>query len=203
MGDIPKKTPMTPPQATHQRHVRYSVRHQARLDAVTRAKLEKLAAAFNRKRSAILRHVMQWGLIQTRGWTVDRAVPGPVQTVAMLVEPEFLQQVQDAARVHGATIAAWLRQAMRQVTINDFPESWRAEEIVIRSHDSHTYGQRFMLRLDESTSQKQQHLVEQSGISRAEIIRQLIAQAKVGDFPESWPLEAEGRHGRRASSRNS
>jgi hypothetical protein len=41
---------------------------------------------------------------------------------------------------------------MRQVTIEDFPERWRAEKIVIRSHDSQTYGRRFMLRLDETTT---------------------------------------------------
>jgi predicted DNA-binding protein len=96
-----------------------------------------------------------------------------------------------------------LRHALRQVTSEAFPESWRAGTAGVRSHDSQTYGQRFMLRLDESTSQKLQHLVEQFGMSRAEIIRQLIAQAKLEDFPESWQLEAEGRHGRRAPSRNS
>jgi hypothetical protein len=53
---------MTPLRAPHHRHVCYSVRYQARLDAETWAKLEELAAAFHWKRSAILRSVMQWGL---------------------------------------------------------------------------------------------------------------------------------------------
>src|SRR4051812_45359117 len=101
---------------------------------------------------------MQWGLTQTREWTVDRTVPGTVHTVAMLLEPNLLQQVQNAAVAHGTTVAAWVRHAIRQVTIEDFPESWRAGEIVIRSHDSQTYGQRFMLRLDETTTQKLQQL---------------------------------------------
>ena len=158
--------------------MRYSVRHQARLDAETHAKLEEFARTSPRKRLDILRYVMQWGLTQTGGSTVNMADPSTVRTVDMLLEPELLQQVQEAAAAHGATIAAWLRQAMRQVTIEDFPESWRAGEIVIRSHDSQTYGQRFMLRLDETTTQKLQRLVEQFGMSRAEIIRQLIAQAK-------------------------
>jgi hypothetical protein len=52
---------MTPPRVSYPRHVRYSVRHQARLDAETHAKLEELADAFRRKRAAILRFVMQWG----------------------------------------------------------------------------------------------------------------------------------------------
>jgi predicted transcriptional regulator len=45
-----------------------------------------------------------------------------------------------------------------------------------------------MLRLDETTTQKLQQLVEQFGLSRAEIIRQLIAQAKLEDFQRagSW-----------------
>jgi hypothetical protein len=76
---------MTPPRAPHQRHIRYSVRHQARLDAETHAKLEELAAAFHRKRSAILRCVMQWGLTQTQGWTIDQSLPATVQTVGMLL----------------------------------------------------------------------------------------------------------------------
>lgn len=46
-----------------------------------------------------------------------------------------------------------------------------------RSHDSRVYGQRFMLRLDETTMRTLQHLAEQSDQSRAKMIRQLIAHA--------------------------
>jgi hypothetical protein len=139
---------------------------------------------------------MPWGLTQTRGWTVDRAVPGTVRTVGMLLEPELLQQVQEAAATHGATIAAWLRQAMRQVTIDDFPASWRAGVIGVRSHDSQIYDQRFMLRLDETTGQKLKELVAQFGMSRAEIIRQLVAQATLEAFPLSWQLAGKERQER-------
>jgi hypothetical protein len=97
---------MNLPQAPHHRRVRYSVPYQARLDAETSGKLEDLASTFHWKRSAILRSVMQWGLTQTRGWTVDMTVPGTVHTLSMLLEPELLQQVQGAAEVHGATVAA-------------------------------------------------------------------------------------------------
>jgi hypothetical protein len=55
---------MTPPPEPQRR---YSVRRQARLDAETHAKLEELAHTFHRKRAAILRFVMQWGLTQTQG----------------------------------------------------------------------------------------------------------------------------------------
>jgi Ribbon-helix-helix protein, copG family len=71
-----------------------------------------------------------------------------------------------------------VQQVLREVRIDDFPKSWHADQIGVRSHDLQTYGQRFMLRLDETTTQKLQQLVEQFGMSRAEIVRQLIAQAK-------------------------
>jgi predicted transcriptional regulator len=134
------------------RQRRYSIRHQARLDAETHTKLEELAAAFHRKRSAILRSVMQWGLTQTRRWTVGMAVPGTVRTVSMLLEPDLLQHVQEAAAAHGMTVAAWVRHAMRQVTSEAFPASWRAQKTPSRSHDSGAYHRRFMLRLHEATS---------------------------------------------------
>ena len=165
---------------------RASARYQARLDAETSAKLAALVRTFHRTRSAMLRHVMQWGLTQTQEWTVDRAVPATVHTLSMLLEPELLQHVQEVAAVHGATVAAWVREAVRRITDDDFPESWRAEATHIRSHDSQTYGQRFMLRLDETTTQKLQEFVDQFDRSRAEIIRQLVAQATLEDFPQSW-----------------
>ena len=185
--------PMNPLRAPQARHVRYSVRHQARLDVETHTKLEELAAAFHRKRSAILRYVMQWGLAQTGSWTVDRAVPGTVRTVGMLLEPKLLQQVQEGAAVHGATVAAWLRQAMRQVTPEDFPGSWQAEDVQDRSprsHDSRQYRTRFMLRLDDETSEKLDTLTRGFDRSAAEVIRHLIAQATPEDFPQSWWLAA-------------
>jgi predicted transcriptional regulator len=171
--------------------VRYRVRYQALLDAAAHTKLEELAAVFHRKRSPILRSVMQWGLTQTRGWTVGMAVPASMHPVPVLLEPELLRQAKEAAAVHGATVAAWVRHALRQVAIEDFPESWRAGELASRSHDLRYFGQRFMLRLDETTTQKLQRLVEQFAKSRAEIIRQLIAQATPEDFPPSWHLEGD------------
>ena len=179
---------MTPPHATHHRHVRYSVRHQARLDAETHAKLEDLVAGFHRKRSAILRYVMQWGLTQTREWAVDLAVPGTVRTVGMLLEPELLQQVQEVAAAHSATVAAWVRHAMRQVSPSDFPDSWHAEAAQggrPRSHDSRQYRTRFMLRLDDETSEKLETLVRAFDRPAAAVIRQLITQAQRRDFPQS------------------
>jgi hypothetical protein len=82
------------------------------------------------------------------------AVPGTVRTVGMLLEPELLQQVQEAAAAHGATVAAWVRHTLQQVTIEDFSESWRLGVAGVRSHDSGYYQRRFMLRLDDETSKK-------------------------------------------------
>jgi hypothetical protein len=63
-----------------------------------------------------------------------------------------------------------------------------------RFHDSRIYTERFMLRLDESSQTTLQQLVTQFGASKAEIIRQLIAQAKPEDFPPSWQMRATERH---------
>jgi predicted transcriptional regulator len=179
---------MTPPEATHQRRVRYRVRHQARLDVETHAKLEGLAEGFHRKRSIILRYVMQWGIARTGGWTVDMAVSGTVRTVGMLLEPDLLQQVQEAAVAQRMTGAAWLRHAMRQIMIEDFPASWRAQKTTSRSHDSGASHRRFMLRLNEDTSHKLETLTRAFDRPAAEVIRQLITQAHPRAFPQSWHL---------------
>jgi hypothetical protein len=47
-----------------------------------------------------------------------------------------------------------------------------------------------MLRLDESSQNKLLQLVKQFGTSKAEIIRQVIAQANDEDFPPSWRIRA-------------
>jgi hypothetical protein len=167
------------------RHVRYSVRQQARLDSDTHAKLEALVITVHKKRAQILRHVMQWGLTRLNEWTVDRSIPTAVRPVTLLMDPERCHQVQDAAAAHGVSMAAWLRQAMRQVTPEDFPASWRAGEIAGRSHESGYYHSRLMLRLDGATQRKLETLMRTFHRPAAEIIRQLIAQARPEEFPES------------------
>jgi hypothetical protein len=136
------------------RQRRSSARYQARLDAETQAKLEELAKTFHRKRAPILRYVMQWGLSHARDWTVDEPIPRSTHLVPVLLNPTLRQPVQDAAAAHGASVAAWVRQAMRQVTYEDFPASWRAGETAPRSHESGYYHRRFQLRLDDASGQK-------------------------------------------------
>jgi predicted DNA-binding protein len=185
------------PQASQPRPRQYTARYQARLDAATLSKLEDLAKTFHRKRAPILRYVMWWGLGQSKGWMIDASHPAAVRTVSLLLEPDLLRQVQETAAARGVSVAAWVREAVRRLTQADVPDSWRTEVIGGRSHDSPTYGQRFMLRLDKLTAQKLEALVAQFGQSRAEIIRQLVAQAKPEDFPQSWQLAARERERRR------
>jgi predicted transcriptional regulator len=168
--------------------------------AAAASKLEDLAKAFHRKRAPIVRYVLPWGLCHSEGWIIDRSAVVAVPPVSVLLEPELLQRVRDAAAAQSASVAAWVRHALRQVTPDDFPATWQAQAHEggrSRSHDSPTYGRRFMLRLDESTAQQLQGLVAQFGTSRAEIIRQLVAQAKPEDFPHSWQLAARERGSRR------
>jgi hypothetical protein len=72
---------------------------------------------------------------------------------------------------------------VRQVTIADFPACWQEATPAERSHDSSIYRMRFMLRLDGSAQTKPQQLMKEFGALKADIIRQLIAQAKPEDFP--------------------
>jgi hypothetical protein len=97
---------MPPPQGSHQRDLRDSVRYQARLDAETHAKLQELAATCHRTRAAVLRHILQWGLPQTHSWTIDGTPPVTRHTLQLLLDPTLLQQVQEAAAAHGTRMAA-------------------------------------------------------------------------------------------------
>jgi predicted transcriptional regulator len=189
---------MNTPPAPRPRQRRYSVRRQARLDAETHATLAVLANTFHRKRAAILRFVMGWGLTQTREWTIDPSIPDRPHLMHMLVNPELVQQVQEAADAHGTSVAAWLRHAVRQVTRDDFPPSWRAEETTVRSHDSGYYDRRFQLRLDPATQRELERLMQTFGRSAADVIRQLIAQATSEDFPSSWEMTAHELRTRKA-----
>jgi hypothetical protein len=189
---------MTPPRMPYPRHVRYSVRHQARLDAETHAKLEAFASTFHRKRSAILRFVLRWELTHTQGGAVEQSIPGTVPPVPVLLEPELHQQVQHAAAAHGVSMAAWLREATRRITAGDYPASCRTGERAGRSHESSYYDRKFGLWLDAVTSHKLETSTRTLDRPAAEVIRQLIRQAHLEDFPPSWRLAVEDRRPREA-----
>jgi hypothetical protein len=181
---------MTPPPEPHPRQLRYSVRRQARLDAETFAKLEALAHTCRRKRAQILRHVMPWGLAYTTGSTVAPSIPDCPRLVHLLLDPELLQRVQDAAAAHGVSVAAWLRQAMRQVTPADFPAGWRAGEVASRSHDSGDDHRTCGFRSEEGTARTLETYMHTFERSAAEIPRQRVVQANVEDVPQHWHMAA-------------
>jgi predicted DNA-binding protein len=163
----------------------------ARLDPTTRQKVDDLATHFHRPRAAVLCHIMHWGLSHEQPGPLDQAESlGPVRHLSLYVPSELHEQVQKAATAAGVKAAPWLRHMVRQITITDFPASWQAATPHERSHDSRTYTERFMLRLDEPSQTKLQQLVKQFGASKAAIIRHLITQANPEDFPTSWQLRA-------------
>ena len=119
---------------------------------------------------------------------LDRQRPDRTHLLHMLVEPELFQRVQQAAAIHAASVAAWLRLAMRHITREDFPASGRAGERGSRSHESGHYRRRFMLRLNAGTAHTLETSMQTFHRSAAEIIRQLVAQAMPGAFPQSWEM---------------
>jgi hypothetical protein len=148
------------PAGHHPSEPRTSVRLDARLDAVTRAKVDEFAARFRRPRAAVVCAIMQWGL--SRGPAAARdggAAEGLVRHLALSVDAALHAGVEQAATAAGMSIASWLRAMVRQVTAADFPPSWREAPVEERSHDSRTYGRRFMLRLDAPSARKLQQLV--------------------------------------------
>jgi hypothetical protein len=169
----------------------------AGLDAKTRETLEDLAAGFHRSRAAVLRQVMQWGLGQKR--PIAMRVPRPITSCFFMVDAALHQQVKDAAQAAGVDVAPWLRHMMRQITKADFPQSWQARTTerrnatAQRSHDSRQDWKRLMLRMDDQASARLEELTTYFGAPHAEVIRQLIIQATLDDFPASWQLAVDER----------
>jgi predicted DNA-binding protein len=171
---------------------RAAVRTDARLDAATRQKVDDLATRVDRPRAAVLCQIMEWGLSRAQPAHLDQGEsPGPVRHLYVYVASDLHEHVEQAAAAAGVKTAPWLRHMVRQITITDFPASWQEATPRERSHDSRTYGARFMLRLDEPSQTKLQQLIKQFGASKADIIRQLIAQAKLEDFPPSWQMKVQ------------
>jgi predicted DNA-binding protein len=180
---------------------RSSIRMDARLDAATRQKVDDLARHFHTPRAAVLTQIMQWGLSRERTAPLDQGdAHSPVHHLYFYVASELYEQVQQAATAAGVKIAPWLRHMVRQVTITDFPASWQEATPHEHSHDSRTYTERFMLRLDESSQTKLEQLIKQFGASKAAIIRHLIAHATPDAFPQSWHVRATEHRSRQPHS---
>jgi hypothetical protein len=172
---------------------RYSVRQQPRLDAETCAKLGASATAFQKKRAQILRHVTQWGLTHMQRWTVDPSIPDRPHLVHLLVDHELYQQVQEASDSYGTSVSAWLRHAMRQVTIEDFPENWCAGATTMRSREASYSRLTFGLWLDAVTSQTLEAFTQTFRRSAAEVMCVLIMQATPEDSPQHGRLAVQER----------
>lgn len=90
-------------------------------------------------------------------------------------------------------ILIWCARSLSRM----FPQAGRRNDQKNAPMISRTYDTRFILRLDEPSQTKLQQLVKHFDVSKAEIIRQLIAQANAEDFPKSWEMRAlEGRERR-------
>jgi hypothetical protein len=162
---------------------------------MTRAKVDNLARHFHTPRAAVLCQIMEWGLSRAQPAHLDQdEQPGPVRHFYLYVPSDLHEQVEKAAAAAGLKIAPWLRHMVRQVTITDFPASWQEATPHERFHDSRTYTERFMLRLDDLTREKLEDLSTHFDTSAAEIIRHLIAQAAPEDFPPTWQMRAQERH---------
>jgi predicted transcriptional regulator len=178
---------------------RRSVRMDAGLDASTREKLEHLATQFRQSRAAVLRQVMRWGLRRKSPGAIDDTAPRLAQHLFFIVDAALHQQVKDTAKAAGVDVAPWLRHLMRQVTKADFPKNWQARRTerltptAPRSHDSRQYWRRFMLRLDDQASARLEELASHFGEPHAEVIRQLIIQSTLDDFPPSWHVAVQER----------
>ena len=153
---------MNTPSAPATREPHASIRMDARLDPTTRAKVDDLAKRFHQPRASVLCHIMRWGLSRGQTGPLDQGdAQGPVRHLYLYVKSELHERVEKAACRSGVKIAPWLRHMVRQITIADFPASWQEARSPERSHDSRTYGTRFMLRLDEPSQTKLQQLVKQ------------------------------------------
>jgi hypothetical protein len=97
--------PDDPPHAS-----RASVRMDARLDAVTRRKVDDLAARFRQPRAAVLCHIMQWGLNRGPTGPLDPGDrQGPVRHLYLYVASDLRAQVEQAAAAAGVKVAPWPR----------------------------------------------------------------------------------------------
>jgi predicted HicB family RNase H-like nuclease len=139
----------------------------------------------------VLRETIDWGLRHGGGWRVDRRrVAAPAAAIVVRLEPEVRKQVHAAARAAGGEASAWVCHALAQVTLAELLAHGQMGRARPRAHDSRHYDRRYMLRLDDQTREKLAGLARHFGTSIAEVVRQLVAQAKAEEFPARWQSRA-------------
>jgi hypothetical protein len=110
------------------------------------------------------------------------------------------------------SVSSGLGHVVACVTAAEVPASWQprisageVEEDLTRaarqSHESRRYERRFMIRVDETTGRKLDALMQLFAQSAADIIRHLLTQATLEDFPQSWRVAAGERQPQEAQSR--
>jgi hypothetical protein len=91
--------------ASRKRHLhepRASIRMDARLDPMTRAKADDLARHFHQPRAAVLCHIMRWGLSREPTRPLDQGdVQGPVRHLYLYVASDLHARVEKAATAAG------------------------------------------------------------------------------------------------------
>lgn len=93
---------MTSPPDRQTREPRASIRIDARLDAMTRAKVDDLATHFHQPRAAVLSHIMHWGLNHGQPVPLDHdASPGPVRHLYLKVDAALQKKVAKAVAATG------------------------------------------------------------------------------------------------------
>lgn len=170
---------------------RYTARVLIKLDAEAQARFEVLRTAVGRLPPQVLRQLIDWGLSHGGGWRVDRRrVVDPAAAIVVRLEPAVRTQLHAAAGAAGGDASAWVCHALGQVTLADLRAPRQTGEAESRSHDSHYYDQRYMLRLDDATRAKLDRFAQHFNTSVAEVIRQVVAQTEIEDFPETWQMPA-------------
>jgi len=108
------RMPVQAPPDRPPHHPRASIRMDARLDAMTRPKVDDLARRFHRPRAAVLSHIMRWGLSYDQGGAPDPGTSqGPVRHLYCYVDADLYDAVRKAAAAAGVQLAPWLRQMVR------------------------------------------------------------------------------------------
>ena len=93
---------------------------------MTRAKVDDLATHFHQPRAAVRSYIMEWGLGREQTGPLDQGdAQGPVRHLYLYVQSDLYERVEKASTAAGVRLAPWLCHMVRQITIEDFPASWR------------------------------------------------------------------------------